>query len=73
MLWVGDVMDEELLCGAINPFSRKVQEYEQAIIEAEKLYRKIIASDDDYLAIADRAGYSVEQILTVKHYITMME
>lgn len=62
-------MSEELLSGALNPYSQNVQEYRKSIGEAKRLYAKICNYADDYLKIADRTGYSVEQILMVKHYI----
>lgn len=69
MLMGGEDMDEELFCGAINPYSKDSIEFKQSVIEAEKLYIRIRNSSTDYLNIADRTRYSVEQILMVKHYI----
>lgn len=63
------VKEELLLCGAINPYSEDLTEYRKSINEAKKLYVRIRNSATDYLNIADRTGYSVEQILMVKHYI----
>ena len=69
MLWGDDFMEEWLPCGAINPYSADLQEYNKAVAEAEKIYNRICNSADDYLKIAVRTGYSVEQILMIKHYI----
>lgn len=63
------MMEEDLLCGALNPYTLDVQEYEEAIQKAKDLYIRIRNDSDDYLKIADRTGYSVEQVLMVKHYI----
>lgn len=44
-------MEEGLLCGAINPYSADLQEYNKDVAEAEKLYIKICNSTDDYLKL----------------------
>lgn len=58
-----------LLFGAINPYSEDLMEYRRAIKKAKNLYINIRDNHKDYLQIANRTVYSVEQILMIKHYI----
>lgn len=62
-------MNEEMISGALNPYTKDMFLHRKVLKEAQNLYAKISNSKDDYLKIADRIDYSVEQILMVKHYI----